>query len=146
MSCGRCRHCRCGCGRGRGRCCGCSVVGVVTAVALVAIVLIIAVTVVVVVLVVMVSVMVMAVVAVKEKTMLYFNAPGQEKVYPMKELMKELFTPKNQDNKNTTPTLKELPVIMAEAWIGKWLIRTGSIGTCYLNRMESILGTVHLMN
>ena len=51
--------------------------------------------------------------------MLYFNAPGQEKAYPMKELMKELFTPENQDNKNTTPILEELAVIMAKAWIGK---------------------------
>ena len=37
----------------------------------------------------------------------------------MKELMKELFTPENQDNKNTTPILEELAVIMAKAWIGK---------------------------
>ena len=50
---------------------------------------------------------------------IYFNAPGQEKAYPMKELMKELFTPENQDNKNTTPILEELAVIMAKAWIGK---------------------------
>ena len=31
--------------------------------------------------------------------MLYFNAPEQEKAYPMKESMKELFTPENQNNK-----------------------------------------------
>ena len=67
--------------------------------------------------------------------MLCFNAPGQEKADPMKELMKELFTHENQDNKYITPILEELAVIMAEVWIGKWLIRTGSIGTCYLNRM-----------
>ena len=57
--------------------------------------------------------------SIEEKTMLFFNAPGQEKAYPMKELMKELFTPENQDNKNTTPILEELAVIMAKAWIGK---------------------------
>ena len=38
--------------------------------------------------------------------MLYFNAPGQEKAYTMKELMKELFTPKNQDNKTQHPFWK----------------------------------------
>ena len=74
-------------------------VGVVTVVALVAIVVIVAVTVAVVVIVVMVSIVVMVVVAVEEKTMIYFNAPGQKKAYPIKELMKELFTPEKQDNK-----------------------------------------------
>ena len=51
--------------------------------------------------------------------MCYFNAPGQEKAFPMKELMKELITPENQDNKNTTPVLEELVFISAKAWIEK---------------------------
>ena len=57
--------------------------------------------------------------SIEEKTMCYFNAPGQEKAFPMKELMKELFTPENQDNKNATPFLEELAVKMAKAWIEK---------------------------
>ena len=56
---------------------------------------------------------------IEKKTMFYFNSPGQDKAHPMKELMKELFTPEDQDNKNTTPRLEELAVIMAKAWIGK---------------------------
>ena len=51
--------------------------------------------------------------------MCYFNAPGKDKAHPMKELVKELFTPEDQDNKNTTPILEELAVVMAEAWIAK---------------------------
>ena len=51
--------------------------------------------------------------------MLYFNAPGQEKAHPMKELTKGLFTTENQDNKNTTLILGELAIIIAEAWIGE---------------------------
>ena len=42
---------------------------------------------------------------IEEKTMYYFNSPGQEKVHPMKELINELLTPEDQDNKNTTHIL-----------------------------------------
>ena len=55
--------------------------------------------------------------SIEEKMMLCFNAPGQEKADPMKELMKELFTHENQDNKYITPILEELAVIMAKIWI-----------------------------
>ena len=51
--------------------------------------------------------------------MCYFNTPGKDKAHPMKELVKELFTPEDQDNKNTIPILEELAVVMAEAWIAK---------------------------
>ena len=51
--------------------------------------------------------------------MYYFNAPGKDKAHPMNKLVKELFTPEDQNNKNTTPILEELVVVMAEAWIAK---------------------------
>ena len=57
--------------------------------------------------------------SIEDRTMYYFNAPGQEKAPPMNELMKELFAPEDQNNKNTTPILEELAVIIAKEWITK---------------------------
>ena len=57
--------------------------------------------------------------SIEDRTMYYFNAPGQDKAHPMKELMKELFAPEDQDNKNTTPILEELAVIAIKAWHAK---------------------------
>ena len=57
--------------------------------------------------------------SIEDRTMYNFNAPGQEKAHLMKELMKELFAPEDQDNKNTTPILEELAVIAIKAWLAK---------------------------
>ena len=44
----------------------------------------------------------------------YFNYTAKEKAFPLKEFLKELFTPVDQDNKKTTPILENLAVVAAE--------------------------------
>ena len=44
----------------------------------------------------------------------YFNDTAKEKAFPLKELLKELFTPVDQNNKNTTPILENLAVVATE--------------------------------
>ena len=41
----------------------------------------------------------------------YFNNTAKEKAFPLKELLKELFTPVDQYNKDTTPILENLSVV-----------------------------------
>ena len=43
----------------------------------------------------------------------YFNDTVKEKAFPLKEFLKELFTPFDQDNKDTTPILENLAVVAA---------------------------------
>ena len=47
----------------------------------------------------------------------YFNDTAKEKAFPLKELLKELFTPVDQDNKDITPILDNLAVVAADIWI-----------------------------
>ena len=51
----------------------------------------------------------------------YFNNTAKEKVFPLKELLKELFTPVDQDNKDTTKILENLAVVAVERWIDELL-------------------------
>ena len=51
----------------------------------------------------------------------YFNDTAKEKEFPLKEFLKELFTPVDQDKKDTTPILKNLAVVAAEIWIKELL-------------------------
>ena len=51
----------------------------------------------------------------------YFNDTTKKKEFPFKELMKELFTPVDQENKETTPILENLAVVAAERWIEELL-------------------------
>ena len=51
----------------------------------------------------------------------YFNDTAKEKAFPLKEFLKELFTPVDQDNKYTTPILDNLAVVAAERWIEELL-------------------------
>ena len=44
----------------------------------------------------------------------YFNDTANEEAFPLKELLKELFTPVDRDNKDTTPILENLAVVAAE--------------------------------
>ena len=44
----------------------------------------------------------------------YFNDPAKDKAFPLKEFLKELFTPLDQDNKDTTPISENLAVVAAE--------------------------------
>ena len=43
----------------------------------------------------------------------YFNDTAKKKAFPLKELLKELFTLADQDNKDTTPILENLAVVAA---------------------------------
>jgi hypothetical protein len=45
------------------------------------------------------------------------SSSSSEKVCPLKDLRQELFHPRDQDNKESTPMLEELAVIAAQAWI-----------------------------
>ena len=47
----------------------------------------------------------------------YFKDTAKEKAFLLKEFLKELFTPVDQDNKDTTPILVNLAVVAAERWI-----------------------------
>ena len=49
----------------------------------------------------------------------YFNAPGKAKAQPTKELMRELISPEDQDNKACTPVLEEISAVMARTWIAE---------------------------
>ena len=51
----------------------------------------------------------------------YFNNTAKEKAFPLKELLKELFTPVDQDNKYTTPIFQNIDVVVAERWIEELL-------------------------
>ena len=51
----------------------------------------------------------------------YFNDTAKEKAFPLKEFLKELFTPVDQDNKDTNPILENLAVVAAERWIEELL-------------------------
>ena len=51
----------------------------------------------------------------------YFNDTAKKKAFTLKELLKELFTPVDQDNKDTTPILENLAVVAAERWIEELL-------------------------
>ena len=51
----------------------------------------------------------------------YFNDTAIDKAFPLKELLKELFTAVDQDNKGTTPILENLAVVAAERWIEELL-------------------------
>ena len=44
----------------------------------------------------------------------YFNDKAKEKALPLKELLKELFMPVDQENKDITPILENLAVVVAE--------------------------------
>ena len=41
----------------------------------------------------------------------YCNDTATEKTFPLKEFLKELFTPVDQDNKDTSPILENLDVV-----------------------------------
>ena len=43
----------------------------------------------------------------------YFNDTAKDKAFILKELLKELFAPVDQDNKDTTPILENLDVVAA---------------------------------
>ena len=47
----------------------------------------------------------------------YFNNTAKKKAFPLKELLKELFTQVYKYNKDTTPILENLAVVAAERWI-----------------------------
>ena len=51
----------------------------------------------------------------------YFNDTAKEKAFTLKELLKELFTPVDQDNKDTNPILENLALVVAERWIEELL-------------------------
>ena len=51
----------------------------------------------------------------------YFNHTAKKKEFPLKEFLKELFTPVDQDNKHTSPMLENLAVVLAERWIKELL-------------------------
>ena len=51
----------------------------------------------------------------------YFNEMAKKKEFPLKELLKELFTPVDKDNKDTTPILENIAVVAAEIWIEELL-------------------------
>ena len=46
---------------------------------------------------------------------------AKEKAFPLKELLKELFTPVDQDNHDNTPILENLSVVAADRWIEELL-------------------------
>ena len=54
----------------------------------------------------------------------YFNDASKIKAVPLMELRKELFTPTDQDNKDSTPMLEELVVVAATRWIEELLDTT----------------------
>ena len=51
----------------------------------------------------------------------YFNNTAKEKAFPLKEFLKDLSKPVDQDNKDTTPILKNIAVVAAERWIEELL-------------------------
>ena len=46
---------------------------------------------------------------------------AKKKVFTLKEFLKELFTPVDQDNKDTITILENLAVVAAERWIEELL-------------------------
>ena len=51
----------------------------------------------------------------------YFNFTAKKKSFPLKEFLKELFTPVDQDKKGTTLILDNLAVVAEERWIEELL-------------------------
>ena len=51
--------------------------------------------------------------AIEKNRMGYLNDTAKEKAFPLNELLKELFTPVDQDNKDTTTILENLAVVAA---------------------------------
>ena len=51
----------------------------------------------------------------------YFNYTAKKKAFLLKELLKDLFTPVDKDNKDTIPILENLAVVAAERWIEELL-------------------------
>ena len=51
---------------------------------------------------------------IEKNRMGYFNDMAEKKAFSLKEILKNLFTPVDQDNKDTTPILENLAVVAAE--------------------------------
>ena len=51
----------------------------------------------------------------------YFSDTAKKREFTLEELLKELFTPVGQDNKDTTPILENLAVVAADRWIEELL-------------------------
>ena len=58
---------------------------------------------------------------IEKNRMGYLNDTAKEKAFPLNELLKELFMPVDQDNKDTTPILENLAVVAAERRIEELL-------------------------
>ena len=57
----------------------------------------------------------------KQQKTNYFNSMPATKAVPLKELRKELFSPTNQDNKDSTQMLEELGFVAATRWVPELL-------------------------
>ena len=55
---------------------------------------------------------------------MFFNSPGAEKAFPIKMILDELFSPTDQDNKDTTLILEDLAVIAATRWVKEMMDTT----------------------
>ena len=59
-----------------------------------------------------------------EWTSSYFCSSSETKPVPLAELRKELFSPVDQDNKDSTEMLEELAVVAAQRWIDELMDKT----------------------
>ena len=57
----------------------------------------------------------------KQQKTKYFNSTSTTKAFHLKELTKELFSPTNQDNKDSTQMLEYIGVVSATRWLQELL-------------------------